>query len=145
MSASEDGSFLSDIDAQGLQKLGYKPALPRLDHSLRSFTIQCALARRDLFCLSHFRWSLLLVLSPRVTQISSRLVLDQWVALYRRNLDREPCGSFRATFFIFHRVMNLTYLQATAQLLIAGVAIFHPEWVVTPWQTCVYRPISRTE
>ena len=39
-----------------------------------------------------------------------------------------------------HRLTRI--LQGTAQLIVAGAGIYHPDWVATPWQTCVF-PIER--
>lgn len=36
-----------------------------------------------------------------------------------------------------HR-LTTCILQGTAQLIVAGAGIYHPDWVATPWQTCVF-------
>jgi len=39
-------------------------------------------------------------------------------------------------FFRGMHFAKLVSIQGTAQILVAGVGIYQPEWVVTPWQTC---------
>ncbi|KAH0580048.1 hypothetical protein H2248_002862 [Termitomyces sp. 'cryptogamus'] len=158
MSASEDGSSLSDIDAQGLQKLGYKPALPRsrglfhvLFMTLAIMSVPYGLSTLFVSSLTLggpvvmiWCWIIVSVLSQfnalslaeicsvyptsagayywcyRLASPKSRLVLS-WI------------NGWLFTVGIW--TVSLAVAFATAQLLIAGVAIFHPEWVVTPWQT----------
>ncbi|KNZ81728.1 Polyamine transporter TPO5 [Termitomyces sp. J132] len=177
MSASEDGSSLSDIDAQGLQKLGYKPALPRsrgLFHVLFMTLGRSRLSNRVLlmtlsssaimsvpYGLSTLFVSSLTLGGP-VVMIWCWIivsVLSQFNALSLAEICSVYPTSAGAYYWCYRLAspksrlvlswingwlftvgiwtVSLAVAFATAQLLIAGVAIFHPEWVVTPWQTCV--------
>ena len=42
----------------------------------------------------------------------------------------------------FRKSINLSRIfSGTAQLIVAGAGIYHPDWIATPWQTCAF-PIA---
>lgn len=63
--------------------------------------------------------------------------LDQWVVKYGWRVDYLPFCGLR-TYSFGMQISSLILPQGTAQLLVAGVTIYHPEWVATTWQTCVF-------
>jgi len=77
------------------------------------------------------------VLPLRTSQLQVIAFLDQRVAELSRCLDYEPFRYFR-TFFssVFPPTAHLKMKKGTAQLIVAGVGIFHLEWAAKPWQTC---------
>ncbi|EKM75395.1 hypothetical protein AGABI1DRAFT_109464, partial [Agaricus bisporus var. burnettii JB137-S8] len=70
----------------------------------------------NLFKISHRSRRLLLDVSSCGTTLWIDVLLDKWVVDYGWGLDHQFIG----------------YLS---QLLVAGVGIYHPEWIATTWQT----------
>lgn len=75
---------------------------------------------------------------PRVTQESGALIMDKWVADDGGRVDDLPVSHFRKTAVPCDsmRLSDQGALQGTAQIIVAGAGIFHPDWVAKSWQTC---------
>ncbi|KAG5721210.1 Polyamine transporter TPO5, partial [Termitomyces sp. T112] len=160
-SASEKGgseSLTSDIDVQGLEKLGYKQELSR---------------SRGLFHILFMTTAILAVPYGLSAPIATSLigggpatilwgwllvsVLTQPIALSLAEICSVYPTSAGAYYWCYRLTparyrlvvswingwlyavgiwtISLSVTFGTAQLVVAGVTIFHPNWVATPWQT----------
>lgn len=79
---------------------------------------------------------ILLVLSDFPSSLPVTVVLDQWVVKHGWRVDYMSLCCFCTVYFSFAELSRLNFRQGTAQILVAGVTIFYPQWVATPWQTC---------
>lgn len=89
-----------------------------------------------MFQIPHVCWSVLLVVSSGKPFHAHCLVVDQWLAYHDRRMDYFAERQFWC--FAFSPLISVYLLrhQGTAQLIVAGAGIYHPDWIATAWQTC---------
>ncbi|KAG6866307.1 hypothetical protein C0993_007606, partial [Termitomyces sp. T159_Od127] len=159
--ASEDGgsdSSMSDIDAKGLEKLGYKQELSRSRGLFHVLFMTLAIMSVPYGLATLIGTSLILggpavmiwcwIIVSILSQFNA-LSLAEICSVYPTSAGayywcyRLASPKYRLVlswingwlFTVGIWTVSLAVAFATGQILISGVTIFRPEWVATPWQT----------
>lgn len=108
-----------------------------------SFSLDAApgsVTRRDLVTVSHVRGRLLLVLSTSVPENACHILVDQWMVDDGWSVDHKLIRHLCEPSVLEDNSplkSSLLRWQGTAQLIVAGSTIYHPDWIALPWQTCM--------
>ncbi|KAG6872460.1 hypothetical protein C0995_009620 [Termitomyces sp. Mi166 len=147
------GSPVSDLDAKGLEKLGYKQELTRSRGLFHVLFMTLAIMSVPYGLSTLFATSLILG-GPAVMVWCWIIVsiLSQFNALSLAEICSVYPTSAGAYYWCYRLAspksrLVLSWINgwlytvgiwtATGQLVIAGATIFHPEWIPTPWQTFI--------
>lgn len=88
------------------------------------------------------------MLSPCACAIQSARELDQRLVDDGGGVDDLLVRHVRESLQVIARRPLILGGKGTAQLVVAGASIFHPDWIATPWQTCKFTcstpPMSKT-
>lgn len=78
------------------------------------------------------------MLSPCACAIQSARELDQRLVDDGGGVDDLLVRHVRESLQVIARRPLILGGKGTAQLVVAGASIFHPDWIATPWQTCKF-------
>lgn len=76
------------------------------------------------------------MLSPCACAVQSARELDQRLVDNGGGVDDLLVCHIRESLQVVTRRALILGGKGTAQLVVAGASIFHPDWIATPWQTC---------